>query len=517
MHVQELPAVAAAGGRRRRWAKVIDHSLCIGCHGCTIACKSEHLAPLGSTRTFVKQVEVGVFPAVRRHFLVSRCNQCDHAPCVSICPVAALYSRSDGIVDFDREVCIGCQSCIAACPYDAIAINPESLAAEKCNFCAHRIDQGLEPACVVVCPEEAIVVGDLNDPASPVSRYLGREKLLVRKPEKGTHPKVFYKEAGGYTLAPTAARYSGMHMWAEQHPDCCAPAVADGRQTGAARVAYAVPRRAPWDVKVSAYTWTKSMAAGAFALLSGLYLAGLDFSSAWFALTALVAGLLLLVTGVLLVAHLTRPARFWRVLYRPQWGSWLARGAYIIVAYALVLATAFSVGLGGFGSPLLRAMALLGLPLGLLTAVYTAFLFAQAKGRDLWQNPLLPLHLAVQAVIAGAAVLLLLGLALPLPAGALAALRWSLGAAALLHGLMGLSDLFGPHGSRDAALALQYMTRGRPGRLFWVGLALSALVPATAAAHGGTLVLAVAALAALGGLFAYEHAWVRGGQSVPLA
>jgi Fe-S-cluster-containing dehydrogenase component len=79
-----------------------------------------------------------------------------------------MFRRADGIVDFDKSICVGCKACIAACPYDAIFINPEDHSAEKCNFCAHRLDVGLEPACVIVCPTEAILVGDMNDPLSAV-------------------------------------------------------------------------------------------------------------------------------------------------------------------------------------------------------------------------------------------------------------------------------------------------------------------------------------------------------------
>ena len=101
-----------------------------------------------------------------------------------------MYRRADGIVDFDKSVCIGCKACIAACPYDAIFINPEDHSAEKCNFCAHRLDVGLEPACVVVCPTEAILVGDLNDPSSQVAQIVNREPVAVRRPEKDTRPKL---------------------------------------------------------------------------------------------------------------------------------------------------------------------------------------------------------------------------------------------------------------------------------------------------------------------------------------
>jgi len=159
-----------------KWAKVIDHTRCIGCHACSTACKSENAVPLGVNRTYVKYVDIGQFPAARRAFQVTRCNQCDHPPCVEACPTSAMYRRKDGIVDFDKNICIGCKACIAACPYDAIFINPEDHSAEKCNFCAHRLEVGLEPACVVVCPTEAILIGDMNDPNSRVASYINRRR-----------------------------------------------------------------------------------------------------------------------------------------------------------------------------------------------------------------------------------------------------------------------------------------------------------------------------------------------------
>ncbi|HWN82900.1 MAG TPA: 4Fe-4S dicluster domain-containing protein, partial [Candidatus Udaeobacter sp.] len=200
------------------WAKVIDHTRCIGCHACSTACKSENEVPLSVHRTYVKYVDIGQFPSARRAFQVTRCNQCAAAPCVTACPTSAMYARADGIVDFDKSVCIGCKACIAACPYDAIFINPDDNSAEKCNFCAHRIDMGLEPACVVVCPTEAILVGDLHDPESRVAQVVRREAVTVRRPEKETRPKLFYKGAHQATLDPLAATRpaGGLYVWSEQ-------------------------------------------------------------------------------------------------------------------------------------------------------------------------------------------------------------------------------------------------------------------------------------------------------------
>ncbi len=98
---------------------LIDNRKCIGCHACTVACKSEHEVPIGVDRTWVKYIEKGEFPNTRRMFTVMRCNHCDWAPCVTICPVTALYRREDGVIDFNNERCIGCKACMQACPYDA--------------------------------------------------------------------------------------------------------------------------------------------------------------------------------------------------------------------------------------------------------------------------------------------------------------------------------------------------------------------------------------------------------------
>ena len=169
-----------------RFGFLIDNRKCIGCHACTVACKSEHDVPLGVYRTWVKYVETGHFPDNRRHFTVLRCNHCDDAPCIPSCPVTALYRRDqDGIVDFDPERCIGCKACLQACPYDALHIDPDTHTAAKCNFCAHRVEVGLEPSCQVVCPTQAIVSGDLDDPTSYISKLISREPVQVRSPRKG--------------------------------------------------------------------------------------------------------------------------------------------------------------------------------------------------------------------------------------------------------------------------------------------------------------------------------------------
>src|SRR5437667_1454350 len=198
-----------------KYGFVIDNRRCIGCHACTVACKAEHDVPLGNFRTWVKNVEKGTFPEVRRYFTVLRCNHCDDAPCVTICPTRSLFTRPDGIVDFDNQHCISCRSCMAACPYDALYIDPHTETAAKCNYCAHRIEVGLEPACVTVCPVRAIIAGDMHNPDTEIARIIAREPVRVRKPEQGTRPNVYYLGAEEAAINPEVAveELPNMTMW----------------------------------------------------------------------------------------------------------------------------------------------------------------------------------------------------------------------------------------------------------------------------------------------------------------
>ena len=498
-----------------RWIKVLDQSRCIGCHACTTACKSENDVPLGVTRTYVKYVDVGVFPQARRAFQVTRCNQCDDAPCVAACPTSAMYRRDDGIVDFDKSICIGCKACIAACPYDAIFINPEDHSAEKCNFCAHRLDVGLEPACVTVCPVEAIIVGDLNDPDSKAAKMAQREPVAVRRPEKETHPKVFYKGASQVTLDPLAATRpeGGIFMWSEQpsgpHAVTSGAPAGHANSSAAAVLAYDVAHTAPWDWRVSLYTWTKGIAAGAYLVPLLLVLLGaLDASSAlWTWIGPVLSLAFLAATGAVLIWDLEHPERFYMIFTRPQWRSWLVRGGFIILGFGATVSAhllATFLGNDAWHAPL----AIAGAPLGAMTAVYTAFLFARSKARDLWQNPLLAPHIALQAGLAGAAAMQLAATATAAPASPFA---WTLAVACLLHLAFVAGEVALPHPTAHAHLAAHEMTRGRYATWFRAGLLLVA-IGACAPALGPA-----AAVAALVGLLAHEHAYVQAGQSVPLA
>jgi Ni/Fe-hydrogenase subunit HybB-like protein len=196
------------------------------------------------------------------------------------------------------------------------------------------------------------------------------------------------------------------------------------------------------------------------------------------------------------------------VLIRPQWQSWLARGAAVISLYGAVLAVHFLVGLGGQG----RAaawLAVAGLPLAVLTAVYTAYLLAQARGRDLWQIPLLPPHMAVQALVLGAAALA--PLTAWLEPRALPPILILLAGACAAHLLLVAAEATLAHPTAHAELAAHHLFRGRLAPWLWGGAGL-VLIAVFAPWLGPA-----ATLPALLGLLAYEHGYVQAGQSVPLA
>jgi len=171
---------------------VIDTVRCVGCMDCVVACKTENELPEGFCRDWITTEARGRFPDVSLEIRSERCNHCDRPPCVSCCPTGASHVQEVGrVVAIDRALCIGCKACLAACPYDARTIHPEGHA-DKCTFCLHRVEKGLDPACVSVCPAHCMTFGDLDDPESAVSRLLASRRHHVLLPEAGTKPRVFF-------------------------------------------------------------------------------------------------------------------------------------------------------------------------------------------------------------------------------------------------------------------------------------------------------------------------------------
>jgi Fe-S-cluster-containing dehydrogenase component/formate-dependent nitrite reductase membrane component NrfD len=504
---------------------LIDDRKCIGCHACTVACKQEHDVPLGDFRTWVKYIEKGQFPHTQRHFSVMRCNHCERPPCVEICPVTALYKRPDGIVDFDPQVCIGCKACMGACPYDALFINPDTGAANKCNFCAHRIEVQREPPCVTVCPEQAIVMGDLDDPGSNINQLIRTERATVRAPEKATRPQLFYVEADAASLKPLAAPPADQYLWSRPRDSVMPLAPGERALEPTATRTYDVSHAQPWGWKVSAYLYTKSVASGGFWLPALLYAWHRD-EAHWQLLLSgsFMALFFLAVTGVLLIWDLKRPHKFLNLFLRPQWKSWLTRGTFIISGYGAVLTAFLALAWHEHApSPPWHAVAYslliaAGVSLGVLSAAYTGWLFQQCEARDLWHSHKLPTHLVVQAGLAAAALLLFS----PAGAGGIHAFeRWTAFFIAV-EAIAFLPDKWNVHRKPRASAHLReasaLLTRGLFKVDFWGGVLVAGhLVPLVLLLTGTSFGIVLAVLLSQFGLMLYEHIFVQAGQAVPIS
>lgn len=246
--VGALPLTGCAGSGKKSSLKgkklgmTIDLQRCVGCGACIFACKAENNTQEGFDWSDKINTTVGKFPNVTYEYIPTLCNHCENAPCVQVCPTGAMHYEDGGIVDHNPDICIGCAACALACPYDVISVNkrkpherwmsdqalipgctasprevteasggtvvPYYNAArnkakegtalrfkgipEKCNFCRHRVEDGKLPACVVACPADARIFGDLNDPDSEINKVRGKYRPTRLKEELGTEPKVSY-------------------------------------------------------------------------------------------------------------------------------------------------------------------------------------------------------------------------------------------------------------------------------------------------------------------------------------
>ncbi len=512
---------------------VIDHSRCIGCHACTVACKSENDVPLGNFRTWVKYTEAGEFPEVKRSFAVLRCNQCTSAPCVAICPTGALHKRLDGIVDINPANCIGCKSCMHGCPYDALFINPDKGTAQKCHFCAHRAEVGLAPACAVVCPTEAIIPGDWADKESPVNRFKREFDLVGRKVEAGTGPNVLYHEAGPAGIDPLLTNDGGGHLWADRHQS---PQVAASqweksardaaREMGAevegqARTTYDVPRPALWGWRITAYLFLKSISAGLFLASVATQVGGFARGAGtdWRAVvTPMLALATLGATSLVLALDLKRPERFWMILGRPNWSSWLVRGTFALIAYGIFLTVWTGLAVLGDGSPsgpLYPIFCVVTGVAGGLAACYTGWLFGQARGRVLWMQRGLWARLLVQAIAAGAATMLLLGLGgegssslrVLLAGSLLVQLAWR----RFEHKLAPVRR------EKEYGRVMDLIHRGPYAKSHRLALVVGIIVPLVLLALVWPALWGIAGLLALAGLLVEEDMLVRAGQALAIS
>jgi len=483
---------------------LLDHRKCIGCHACTVACKSENDVPVGDFRTYVKYQENGTFPDIKRHFAVLRCNHCTDAPCVEICPVVALDKMENGVVDIDRDVCIGCRACMQACPYDAIFLNDDRGSVEKCHYCNHRVDQGLEPACVVVCPEEAIVSGDLHDPTSRIAQMVEDMETEVRRPEQGTSPNVHYVGHEPSILKPGVAERPSTYIWSDRpnnKPEAWPETVATEEHV---RTVLDAGHKVQWGFCVGLYLVTKGLAGGAGMLAPFAAALGLTGASLAY-LPEVLALVFTTITTGLLVEDLTRPKLFLTLLTRGNPRSWLVKGAWILIAFSGVCSAIIGariLGLDGLADGLRWVEA----PLGLAAALYTAMLFKQCEGRDLWQSDLLAPHLLAQALFLGAGGLLIangsFGLAL------IAAI------ASVFHIALSVAEIARPHETSNATQAAGFLPVLKHLGLnpYRDGLILGAIaIPLFFVSPVAAFVVASF------GLYLYEWAFIRAGQLPPLS
>jgi len=531
---------------------VIDNRMCIGCHACTVACKSEHDVPIGVNRTHVKYVEKGIFPNSTREFSVHRCNHCSNAPCVEICPTTALYTRSDGIVDFDNDRCIGCKSCMQACPYDALYIDPDTNTAAKCNYCAHKLDGGYEPACVIVCPVEAIISGDLEDANSKISKLVENENTMTRKPEKMTNPNLYYINGSDEMLDPNATNYDGNYLWSEQSKgvghfakyaeqrtaesdtddlliqlamessvksgksidkraiDNVAQEIQQKVDNKDARRVYDSPSKGVlWGWEVPAYVWTKAVATGTFLMMHlwKIFNSGISQSTEFMGL--MVTIFFMVLTGALLIMDLDRPDRFLYVLLRPQWKSWLVRGAYIITAFGGIVSfkiidNVFNLNFNWLWYP--------GSIFSILGAVYTAFLFNQARARDFWQTPIQSaFHMLIHAVMAGSVILIII------EPESLLLMSEILFIGIIINLIILFKEIVFYHDTPDTKKTIELMIKGYYSKYFWIGILLGSILPICLIVFQMENLIVVSGLLVLIGIFLTEFVRIRIPQMIPLS
>ncbi len=254
-----------------------------------------------------------------------------------------------------------------------------------------------------------ILAGDLDNPASQVSRVVSTQKVSVRKPQKGTQPKLFYVGIEGDLLEPTRISRQDAYFASDGRDGNTHPGDVSNLGGTLAREVYDVPHPAPWGWKIAAYLWTKAIAAGV--LLVAAILSTLSGAPAATLLNIICPAVALgglAVTSALLISDLKCPDRFFYLITKPNFRSWLVIGTYFLIGYGVLAGGWLLCGI--FAGSVSSALQWFGAAFAGASACYSAFLFAQAKGRDLWHSPLFLWHLLVQAFVAGAATILIIAI-----------------------------------------------------------------------------------------------------------
>ena len=203
----------------RQYSMVVELDRCIGCHGCQVACKFENNIALGTSRCHTYYMgPTGDFPYLHMYYMTVQCQQCENPSCTEVCPTGACYkSDEDGVIRIDRETCIGCLSCMRACPFHANNFNKELRIMDKCDLCAHLREKGETPACVWNCPGGALHYGDISDPESEVYKLTAENEghVYTLKDDNGNKP------SGRFILK--------QHKWIDMLPFEFEEALREGR------------------------------------------------------------------------------------------------------------------------------------------------------------------------------------------------------------------------------------------------------------------------------------------------
>lgn len=175
-----------------RYGMLINTKKCIGCYACRIACQNQNDLLVNESFIHYVERETGSYPNTAVETIPTQCMHCDDAPCASVCPTGATHITTEGVVAVDRDRCIGCRYCMAACPYQARVFNEVEGVADKCRLCTSATLEGKQvSSCVESCMTHARVFGDLDDPESEVSKAIVEYNAL---PLAGslTKSKIYY-------------------------------------------------------------------------------------------------------------------------------------------------------------------------------------------------------------------------------------------------------------------------------------------------------------------------------------
>jgi formate-dependent nitrite reductase membrane component NrfD len=344
---------------------------------------------------------------------------------------------------------------------------------------------------------------------------------MLRKPEKGTQPKIFYLGAEESVIRPEASVRPLYYKEGQVHLRPVGAPMPDPESPGDPRVDYDTPHAKPWGIDMVLYLLFKAISTGAMIVAALLWWLGMDGPLVTFAAPVLSIVFVTL-TAVVLIIDLERPERFYYILTRSNFRSWMVWGAYFLTGHGL-LSLAW-LAAGWFGMP--AALDLLVVPVvivSILATSYTGFLFAQGLGRDLWQGPSAAVDLIAQSTAAGSASLLIAALLVRTDPDTIAFLGSTLAISVVAHLVILLFEhVFAPSPTRHHELATHTILKGAYSRLFWGvavvgGGVLPVVMLVALGATSSPAMTAVAAVLALAGGAAWEYIWVEAGQSVPLS